>query len=137
MFRALHDPPIDFRFPLDGNLVLYPLVSRGVENNDARVHAGFLISYNSVRSVVLRTVRAQLEAFPGYVVVLAGKCLRMIDYSFFFSNWTGLGHSMGGALASLAAISVKSNIPWAAVRLFTFGACFFFLIRSGRRLYST
>ena len=40
---------------------------------------------------------------------------------------------MGGALASLAAISVKSNIPWAAVRLFTFGACFFF-IRSGRRL---
>ena len=33
---------------------------------------------------------------------------------------------MGGALASLAAISVKSNIPWAAVRLFTFGACVFF-----------
>ena len=82
---------------------------------------------------MLRTVRAQLEAFPGYVVVLAGKCLRMIDYSFFFSNWTGLGHSMGGALASLAAISVKSNIPWAAVRLFTFGACFFFYC-SGRRL---
>lgn len=38
---------------------------------------------------------------------------------------------MGGALASLAAISVKSNIPWAAVRLFTFGACFFFLFARG------
>ena len=79
MFRALHDPPIDFRFPLDGNLVLYPLVSRGVENNDARVHAGFLISYNSVRNVVLRTVLAQLEAFPGYVVVLAGMFAEMIQ----------------------------------------------------------
>ncbi|KAN0138436.1 alpha/beta-hydrolase [Lactarius tabidus] len=86
----------------DGNLVLAPLVSRGVEDNEAHVHAGFLISYNSVRSVVLRTVREQLEAYPGYVVVLAG-------------------HSLGAALASLAAISVKSNIPWAAVRLFTFG----------------
>ena len=40
---------------------------------------------------------------------------------------------MGGALASLAAISIKSNIPWAAVRLFTFGACFF--LRFGYLLY--
>ncbi|KAF8265526.1 Alpha/Beta hydrolase protein [Lactarius quietus] len=86
----------------DGNLVLVPLMSRGVEDNEARVHAGFLISYNSVRSVVIRTVREQLEAFPDYVVALAG-------------------HSMGGAMAALAALSVRSNIPSAAVRLFTFG----------------
>ncbi|KAH9167547.1 alpha/beta-hydrolase [Lactarius sanguifluus] len=86
----------------DGNLVLAPLVSRGVEDNTACVHAGFLVSYNSVRSVVLHAVREQLEAFPGYGVVLAG-------------------HSLGGALASLAALSVKSNFPWVAVRLFTFG----------------
>lgn len=33
----------------------------------------------------------------------------------------GVGHSLGGALASLAALSVKSNIPSAAVRLFTYG----------------
>lgn len=58
--------------PIDGNLMLVPLVSRGVEENEAYVHAGFLISYNSVRNVVLRAVREQLEAFPGYVVVLAG-----------------------------------------------------------------
>jgi hypothetical protein len=86
----------------DGNLALAPLVSHGVEDNEASVHAGFLISYNSVRNVVLHAVREQLEAFPGYVVVLTG-------------------HSLGGALASLAALSVKSNIPWVAVRLFTFG----------------
>ncbi|KAH9054312.1 alpha/beta-hydrolase [Lactarius vividus] len=86
----------------DGNFVLAPLASRGVEDNAACVHAGFLFSYNSVRSVVLHAVREQLEAFPGYVVVLTG-------------------HSLGGALASLAALSIKSNFPWAAVRLFTFG----------------
>jgi len=86
----------------DSNLVLAPLVSRGVEDNEASVHAGFLISYNSVRSMVLRVVREQLDAFPGYVVILTG-------------------HSLGGALASLAALSVKSNFPWMAVRLFTFG----------------
>jgi hypothetical protein len=47
-------------------------VSHGVEDNEASVHAGFLISYNSVRNVVLHAVREQLEAFPGYVVVLTG-----------------------------------------------------------------
>jgi hypothetical protein len=62
----------------DGNLALVPLVSRGVEDNEAHVHAGFLISYNSVRSVVLSAVHEQLKAFPGYVVVLAG----MLYYSY-------------------------------------------------------
>jgi predicted lipase len=33
-----------------------------------------------------------------------------------------IGHSLGGALASIAALSVKFNIPSAAVRLFTYGA---------------
>jgi len=86
----------------DGNLVLVPLVSRGIENNTDSVHAGFLVSYNSVRGAVLRVVRRQLDAFPGYAVVTTG-------------------HSLGGALASIAAVSVKSNFPSVAIRLFTFG----------------
>ncbi|KAN0116380.1 alpha/beta-hydrolase [Russula decolorans] len=87
----------------DGNLVLIPLVSRGIEkNNTALVHAGFLISYNSVRAVVVHVVRDQLLAYPNYTVVISG-------------------HSLGGALASIAALSVKSNFPSAAVRLFTYG----------------
>ncbi|KAH9961559.1 alpha/beta-hydrolase [Russula dissimulans] len=87
----------------DGNLVLVPLVSRGIEkNNTASVHAGFLVSYNSVRAVVVDVVREQLRAFPNYRVVIAG-------------------HSLGGSLASLAALSVKSNLPSARVRLFTYG----------------
>jgi len=87
----------------DGNLVLIPLVSRGIDkNNTALVHAGFLISYNSVRAVVVHVVRDQLLAYPNYAVVITG-------------------HSLGGALASIAALSVKSNISSAAVRLFTYG----------------
>ena len=57
----------------DGNLLLVPLTSRGIEkNNTASVHAGFLISYNSVRASVMHTVRDQLLAFPKYTVVVTG-----------------------------------------------------------------
>jgi hypothetical protein len=57
----------------DGNLVLTPLVSRGIEKNKTVLaHAGFLISYNSVRAVVVRVVRDQLLAFPDYAVVITG-----------------------------------------------------------------
>jgi hypothetical protein len=60
-------------FCLDGNLVLVPLVSRGIEkDNTASVHAGFLISYNSVRATVIHIVRGQLHAFPGYTAVITG-----------------------------------------------------------------
>ncbi|KAI0301030.1 Alpha/Beta hydrolase protein [Multifurca ochricompacta] len=31
------------------------------------------------------------------------------------------GHSLGGSLAAIAALSIKSNFPWASVRLLTFG----------------
>jgi len=86
----------------DGNLVLSPLVSRGIKNNTASVHTGFLVSYNSVRAVVIRIVHSQLLAFPDYVVAVTG-------------------HSLGGALASIASLSIMSNIPSATVRLFTYG----------------
>jgi len=57
----------------DGNLVLIPLVSHGIEkNNTALVHAGFLISYNSVRAVVVQVVHDQLLAFSNYTVVISG-----------------------------------------------------------------
>lgn len=67
---------------LDGNLVLVPLVSRGIENNNsALVHAGFLISYNSVRVVVVHVVREQLLAFPNYTVVITGSYPRFCSFS--------------------------------------------------------
>jgi hypothetical protein len=104
----------------DGNLVQIPLVSRGIEkNNTALVHAGFLISYNSVRAVVVHVVRDQLLAFPNYTVVISGSHpLYSVPASWLMN---GVGHSLGGALASIAALSVKSNIPSAGVLLFTYG----------------
>jgi hypothetical protein len=56
----------------DGNLILVPLVSRGMENNTASVHAGFLLAYNSVRRAVLRIVRSQLDEFPDYGLISTG-----------------------------------------------------------------
>lgn len=49
-----------------------------------------------------------------------------------------VGHSLGGALASIAAVSVKSNIPPAAVRLFTYGVLSSWAHRKvARILYNT
>jgi predicted lipase len=69
---------------------------------------------------VIHIVRGQMLAFPDYTVVITGV------YFFFFCMPSAdafvEGHSLGGALASIAALSVKSNLPSAAVRLFTYGA---------------
>jgi len=48
--------------------------------------------WNSVAHEVLDTVKAQLEAYPGYALA-------------------STGHSLGGALSSLAGISLKQNFP--------------------------
>jgi hypothetical protein len=73
------------RLRADGNLLLAPLVSRGIEkDNAASVHAGFLISYNSVRASVIRIVRGQLLAFPDYSVVIAGTFFFLRLFGFFY-----------------------------------------------------
>ncbi|KAI0267107.1 Alpha/Beta hydrolase protein [Gloeopeniophorella convolvens] len=90
----------------DGNFALAPLTAVGAPaDTGARVHAGFQIAYDSVARAALRAlVRELAEArCAGYALALAG-------------------HSMGGALAALAALAVRAHIPGVArVRLFTFG----------------
>lgn len=63
----------------------------------------FLTSYNSVASLVISTVSAQLASNPNYRVVTSG-------------------HSLGGALVSVAAISLKKNFPNTNVFMYTYGA---------------
>jgi len=90
----------------DARVILAPYNSPGVIDvpNGTTVHSGFLNSYNSVASLVISIVRSQLELYPNFNLVCTG-------------------HSLGGALASLAAISLHKNLQefHGTIRLFTFG----------------
>jgi len=106
----------------DALLVPIPFVSPGVHPPPGTlVHTGFLAAYvpscyidfsylpdsqfsrwNSVVDEVLTSVRAELDAHPNYKLVASG-------------------HSLGGALASLAAITLKQNFPSAPLKLYSYG----------------
>ncbi|EPQ56301.1 alpha/beta-hydrolase [Gloeophyllum trabeum ATCC 11539] len=90
-------------FLTDGEIVLETYTSPGVSPPaGTTVHTGFLTAWNSVASGVISVVRDQLAAHPGYTIVTSG-------------------HSLGGALSSLAAVSMKSNFPNNTVRMYTYG----------------
>ncbi|KAF7431029.1 hypothetical protein PC9H_006745 [Pleurotus ostreatus] len=83
--------PTDFL--LDNELFLVPFITPGVSPPlGSLVHTGFVTAWNSIALQVISIVRAQLNAHPGYSLVTTG-------------------HSLGGSLSSLAAISLKQNFP--------------------------
>jgi len=86
----------------DAEVMLVPLESSGIDAGEAYVHWGFQNAYNEVATIVLRTVGAQLTAHQGYELV-------------------AVGHSLGGAIASLCGLSLKANFPEETVRIYTFG----------------
>lgn len=87
----------------DLKILLTPLKSVGITDvGSAKVHFGFLEAYNLVASDVIAAVKGQLASRPSYSVVVTG-------------------HSLGGALASLAAVSLKAAVPSANLKLYTYG----------------
>ncbi|KAJ7466586.1 lipase [Mycena galericulata] len=86
---------------IDALVFLAPFVSPGITEL-VNVHTGFLKAYNNVVDDVLSIVKAELTNNPTYRVVVTG-------------------HSLGGAIASLAAPSLKIALPDAAIKLYTFG----------------
>ncbi|KAL7753679.1 hypothetical protein RI367_000610 [Sorochytrium milnesiophthora] len=70
----------------------------------AEVHHGFLNSWNAISTQVKALVQARLTLYPNYKVYLTG-------------------HSLGGAIAALAAIDLQAslNIPDSQLELYTFG----------------
>ncbi|KAG1739802.1 Alpha/Beta hydrolase protein [Suillus occidentalis] len=88
---------------IDTSLVLSPLRGPGLpRDTDAHVHTGFLYAFRSVGGRVLDVLREQFEKCPLYDVAVSG-------------------HSLGGAIACIAALSIRTTFPDAALRLFTFG----------------
>ncbi|KAG2039728.1 Alpha/Beta hydrolase protein [Suillus americanus] len=90
---------------VDTSLVLSPLRGPGLpKNTDAHLHTGFLYAFRSVGDRMLNVLREQFERFPR----IHGLILHT-------------GHSLGGAIACIAALSIRNSFPDAALRLFTFG----------------
>ncbi|KAI0600219.1 Alpha/Beta hydrolase protein [Biscogniauxia sp. FL1348] len=70
--------------------------------NNCTVHMGFLTSWQNARRDVLPAVKPLREQYPGYTVHL-------------------VGHSLGGAVAALAALELKVSLGWDNVVVTTFG----------------
>lgn len=66
------------------------------------VHMGFMSSWRSAREVVLPALKAAREKHPGYPVQL-------------------IGHSLGGAVAALAALELRLSLGWKDITVTTFG----------------
>jgi len=85
----------------DVDLLLSPLISPGLTET-FQVHQGFLAAYNSIADSVLSAVKSQAAKFPSYTLVVTG-------------------HSLGAAIAALGAVSLKTALPDATMKLYTFG----------------
>lgn len=85
------------------NLVLKPFTAPGTSPpQNTSTHSGFTNCWLSIASNVIPIVQSELSAHPDYALVTTG-------------------HSLGGSLASLAAVTLKGNFPDAALRMYTYG----------------
>ncbi|KAL2113085.1 hypothetical protein VUR80DRAFT_5340 [Thermomyces stellatus] len=70
--------------------------------NNCTVHMGFLSSWRHARKQVLPHLKALRQIHPDYPIHL-------------------IGHSLGGAVAALAALELKASLQWDDVTVTTFG----------------
>ncbi|KAJ4000028.1 alpha/beta-hydrolase [Lentinula boryana] len=90
---------------LDTQVQLVPLVSPGISvPHGVRVHAGFLTAWNSVSVQVLAILAEQLLLHEDIQTIVTS------------------GHSMGGSLATLAAVSAQQRFPQCRVMSYSYGA---------------
>lgn len=70
--------------------------------SNCTVHMGFMASWRSARDVVLPALKAARERHPEYPIHL-------------------IGHSLGGAVAALAALELRFSLGWTDLTVTTFG----------------
>lgn len=112
---SLEDAITDVRFfqePFQD--IVYSCSSASIGNQDSqlivlnrkssRVHGGFLEQYNSIKFSIMSTI---------FTHVLKGKTPKRIIF---------VGHSLGGALATLAAAGTKAIFPQLFVQCTTYGS---------------
>jgi len=98
---------------IDSQVLLVPFASPGVKlPSGTRVHSGFLFAWDSVAVQVVATVKRVLDEHPDYSIVTTG-------------------HSLGGSLALLAAVSLQQNIQKSPIRTYSYGAP-----RTGNKIFS-
>ncbi|PFH46768.1 hypothetical protein AMATHDRAFT_77517 [Amanita thiersii Skay4041] len=94
-------------FLMDTQIVLVPFMVPGIltgaPGSNIRVHSGFLLDWNSVALEVATIVRQQVDSHPDYAIAT-------------------VGHSLGGSLATLAAVTLKLKLPGSKVRTYSYGA---------------
>ncbi|KAJ7051985.1 alpha/beta-hydrolase [Mycena amicta] len=93
---------------LDASILLVPFLTPGVKlPPGARVHAGFLAAWDTVAPQITAALAAQRRLHTGHRLVT-------------------VGHSLGGALATLAAVSLLQIFPASPIldqtRTYSYGA---------------
>ncbi|KAG5992830.1 hypothetical protein E4U43_003657 [Claviceps pusilla] len=79
-----------------------PQQARGRECDNCTVHMGFLQSWQLARETVVPRLKALKKKYPSYQIQL-------------------VGHSLGGAVACLAALELKLSLGWDDLVVTTFG----------------
>ncbi|CAF1406694.1 unnamed protein product, partial [Didymodactylos carnosus] len=107
-FRGTDGIPSDITFRTlesflnwETNLEFTMIDYNGVPNT--KVHIGFYHAYDAIKTQVRSSVYALVQTFPQATVLVTG-------------------HSLGGALATLAAIDLKQQYEAAIIQLYTFGS---------------
>ncbi|KAF9227109.1 alpha/beta-hydrolase [Gyrodon lividus] len=95
----------------DTSIVLVPLKGHGLppldpskitRSAEPRVHIGFLVAYQSIARTLLVKLEHQLQAHPSYTIIVCG-------------------HSLGGAIASIASIAINHTFPGRPINVYTSG----------------
>ncbi|KAF8903727.1 Alpha/Beta hydrolase protein [Gymnopilus junonius] len=98
---------------LDAQVILAPFIAPGVKlPGGAKVHSGFLLSWDALSVQAILVVGNELEKHPEYSIVTTG-------------------HSLGGSIALLAAVTLQQNFKTTRTRTYSYGAP-----RTGNKIFS-